>query len=746
MSGREDRLYDLLPAVYRQRDEDQGHPLRALLRVVAEQVNAVEDDIAQLYENWFIETCQDWVVPYLGDLIGYRPVHEAGGPALIPRNEVANTLRYRGRKGTLALLELLARDVAGWPARAVEFYRLVGFTQHLNHLRLRRGRTADLRQGEALDRLGGPFERLARTVDVRRLGSHHAPGRPNLPGVGLFLWRLRSYSVSGTAAYCKEKGNHHFTFSVLGNDAPLYVKPEPETEPTHIAEELNVPMALGRRIFAEHKERYYGPGKSLQILRVTVVKDKDKDKDKKQPETVLTAIPAEEIVVADLSGWHYQPRKGQVAVDPELGRIAFPARHVPKHGIRVVYHYGFSTDIGGGEYDRPLSQPAGEVVLRAGTPEKLELDLRRVKDELDRHPEKVFVFVYRVGEKTDFKSINDALGHWRDDHPLHAVIEITDSRDYVEEINLVLEKDQTLQLRAARRKRPVIRLLDRQTSAQDSLTIHGDAGSAFTLDGLLVTGRGVHVEGDLATVTVRHSTLVPGWGLHGDCAPREPAEPSLELLNVHAEVAVEHSIVGSIVVNQDEVATDPVRLRISDSIVDATGNELEAVSAPDGLPAHAQLTVQRSTVFGEVLVHALELGEDSIFVGLLRVARRQLGCLRFSSYVPGEHSRTPRRFECQPDLAEAAAAEGLTDLVERNDAKERERERVRPAFRSARYGSPFYARLADSCAEEIRRGAEDESEMGVFHDLFEPQRAANLRVRLDEYTPAGVDAGLIFAD
>ena len=36
--------------------------------------------------------------------------------------------------------------------------------------------------------------------------------------------------------------------------------------------------------------------------------------------------------------------------------------------------------------------------------------------------------------------------------------------------------------------------------------------------------------------------------------------------------------------------------------------------------------------------------------------------------------------------------------------------------------------------------------MGVFHDLYESQREANLRARLEEFTPAGVDAGLIFAD
>jgi hypothetical protein len=46
---------------------------------------------------------------------------------------------------------------------------------------------------------------------------------------------------------------------------------------------------------------------------------------------------------------------------------------------------------------------------------------------------------------------------------------------------------------------------------------------------------------------------------------------------------------------------------------------------------------------------------------------------------------------------------------------------------------------------EILRGADDESEMGAFHDLFQPQRAANLLARLEEYIPAGMDVGLINA-
>ena len=53
--------------------------------------------------------------------------------------------------------------------------------------------------------------------------------------------------------------------------------------------------------------------------------------------------------------------------------------------------------------------------------------------------------------------------------------------------------------------------------------------------------------------------------------------------------------------------------------------------------------------------------------------------------------------------------------------------------------------LSGDCAVEITRGADDESEMGAYHDLYQPQRAAGLRTRLDEYSPAGMTAGLIFA-
>ena len=223
-------------------------------------------------------------------------------------------------------------------------------------------------------------------------------------------------------------------------------------------------------------------------------------------------------------------------------------------------------------------------------------------------------------------------------------------------------------------------------------------------------------------MVIRHCTLVPGWSLRPDCEPTRPAEASVNVVNSQGRLQIDHSVVGSIVVTGRAAAAEPLRIDIADSIVDATGHdcdapECEALTAPEGVVAHAVVTVRRCTVFGRVHVHAIELAENSIFTGLVRVARRQIGCMRFCALAPG--SRTPQRYECHV---------------------------VRPQFVSTRYGTPDYARLALDAPKEVREGADDQSELGVYHDLFEPQRAALLRRRLQEFSPAGMDAGLLWAD
>jgi hypothetical protein len=739
MSTSLDRLYNLLPPVYRLRDSDENYPLRALLQVIGEQTGVVEDDITQLYENWFIETCQDWVVPYLGSLVGYRQVHAAGEPSslasaeaqlrnkiLIPRREIANTIRFRRRKGTLAVTHELAEAVAGWPARSVEFYRLLAFTQSINLLRLGRGCSADIRDGDAMDLLSGAFSESAHTVDIRNMTSKYSPGRYSIPNVGVFVWRLKPYSVTHTPAYCYEKaGDQCYQFSALGNDTQLFTRPETAESGTREAGMLNVPAPIMRRAFAakgadiEPGEEtgvngYYGAGKSFSIYAPDWPKPGDNQKD---------PLPADVIIPANLSGWKHKAPHGHILVDPKLGRFVFPVRELPKSGVWVDYEYGFSTDMGGGEYSRPLAEP---LHFKAG-------DFK----------------IYQVGPGLLYTRIVDAIAQWEWDRPDKAIIEIEDSGVYTEQIRVTLKENQYLQIRAANRKRPVVRLLDMLSSLPDSVQVTGEAGSWLVLDGLLITGRGVRVEGAVAGLAIRHCTLVPGWGLDCDCEPHNPSEPSLELVNAPICVTIEHSIIGSILVNWDERAEDPLKLHILDSIVDATSPEIAALSGAEGCIASAIVKIVRCTVIGETHVHLIELAENTIFEGLVLAARRQKGCVRFCYLPPG--SRTPRRYECQPDLAEGAArastiaANPSATNEQISAAEQAAAERTRPQFNSLRYGTPDYCQLADFCPCTIARGADDESEMGAFHDLFQPQREANLRTRLEEFTPAAMDAGIIHA-
>src|SRR5205814_808159 len=97
------------------------------------------------------------------------------------------------------------------------------------------------------------------------------------------------------------------------------------------------------------------------------------------------------IIPADLSGWRYRPRNGYVAVDPELGRIAFPPSQLPKDDVLASYHYAGAADIGGGEYQRPVILPANASI-------------------------------YRVGKGAEFSDIRGAYERWVKDRPTNAAV------------------------------------------------------------------------------------------------------------------------------------------------------------------------------------------------------------------------------------------------------------------------------------------------------------------------------------
>lgn len=700
MTFDEQKLYELLPAIYRIRDAESVNnvgevpPLLALLKIIAGQARVIEDNLAQLYDDQFVETGSAWSLPYLGDLIGIKGLPSVGLEALNPRAEVGHTIGYRRRKGTAAMLEQLARDVTGWPARAVEFFQLLATTQWMNHLRPENQSYLSVRGAERLEYLNGPFEDapigetdLTHTVDVRRIAS--ARGRYNIPNVGIFLWRLRAFSLTRSPAVPAFAGNKRlFLFNPLGCDIPLFNLPETEDQVTHLAEPINVVDRIRRRVLRREFASYYGSDKSFNLERAG-----------SNLRTEPAQIPAIELIVCNLTGWANLP-KDKIAIDPVLGRIAFPDDQTEPP--LVTFHYGFSTGIGGGEYNR---------LSASGT---------RRTEVLDDTGEPIVVTVTNTysDDSNAFSAKATVLDAIADPvlTPKGGAVEILNSGRYVE--NLKIDATgRTIIVRAADKHRPLV-VMD------DDLEITGD--NEVILDGLMIAGGAIKVSGALDRLRLRHCTLVPGISLDENGQPAFPDSPSLFIDSKNTRVEIENSIIGAIRVDSDAEVT------IRNSIVDATKETNQAYAGTGNFGA--PLRIINSTVIGQVRTRIMRLASNTIFLASFEneidketltapvcAERRQEGCVRFSYLSPG--ASVPVRYYCQP---------------------EPESSLVRPQFTSIRFNDPAYCQLSTACPCEIRRGADDEAAMGAFHDLYEPQRESHLRTRLLEYLRFGLEAGIFY--
>ncbi len=729
-----DRLYDLLPATIRARDQVTGQPLRALLRVVAEQVNVVEDDIARLYENWFIETCDPWAVAYVAALLGTaalaapapdRPdkLDSARGrrrlALLLQRRAIANTLAYRRRKGTLAVLEALVRDVGGWAGHAVELRDRTAVFFALNYPHPERGRLVDLRRHDELDRGMGPFATLTRTVDLR---GATAGGRGEMTSVGLYVWTMRPARWGKTPACCIDNGadrgvcrpderRHDYTFSPLGNPVPLVRRLLGPPDLDRPVREAEVPAPIRLRDFRDHKGDFYGPGKSLLIW---------------QGDLAHGPVPLERIVPADLRR-PVRLKANEVAVDPESGRIALGldqnVHQAPPLWVR--YYTGVPFDIGGGDYFRSADTPAAAChafVLTHGFPAQAPKDARP--------------------GKTIFETLADALAACAAEKHKHAVIELLDDGPFHLDKPLTVPAEKTIEIRATLGRHPLVLLGSPGEGGHFQPGPKDQTGGRLVLNGLLISDRPLVLRGPLEAVTIRDCTIVPGNGLGACGKPKLKHRPTLILRGLEGSVAIERSIVGAISVQGREGGPtrtgEPPPLTVRDSIVDDAGGPCPALGSPDCAAALVRLLAERSTFFGRVEVHAVELAEDCLFAGRVFVARRRQGCFHFC-YVPPA-SKTPLpRYRCQPDLALASP-----QCEDKGDDKAVIEAHVRPRFRSRRYGDPEYALLDVDGPAELRRGASDQSEMGAFHDAYFAQRRDYLRAWVDEFTPAGSEVQIIY--
>lgn len=586
-----DKLWSMLPSVYRMEDAvslgGRG-PLRELCERIGVQAAILRRSIDRLWEDQSIETCDEWVVAYIGELLGTQII-----PGLPPRGQrldVAKSIHYRRRKGTVGVLEELAHDITGWDARVVEMFRRVARTHHsldpaFGPLAVEQGligrRTGTPMGGLAnlRDRYGASranytsFDELFHTADVRR--GKGRVGWHNLSRLGIFLWRLQSVLIEGVDPVPCTSGDGYMTFDPTGREIPLFAKSVRSYGNDWIApDEFSVPGPITSTLLSFAWDALYASS------------------DATKPDVVLTrslgVFEDEAILTRD-----------KVEIDPERGRF-----HAESGDGRVTvsYCYGFSSTIGAGAYDRRVEGA--------------------VPDATDSNT------VIKTRESVVL--------------PAAGTVEIDASYTYEDVSNAKVDTGELLVLKAGVRRRPLLRFSPVDSATPAAWAIEGQEDSegkrsSLWLDGLFVSGGVLVLSGYFEQVVISACTFDPGsYGVDGQ--PKLSADQRyLVAGGVQIEGQVDNLLIDRCIMGPVEVGEHASvdTLMIRDSLLQAFGDR-QVLNVPTGVTS-----LLRSSVLGKGLVRRLE-ARSSILHDIFDVADHQHGSLRFSAWREG--SMLPRKY------------------------------------------------------------------------------------------------------
>ncbi len=547
-----ERLWQLLPAVYRTADTDSldaRGPLRELMNRIGAQVAVVRRSIDRLWADQSIETCDNWVIPYLGDLLGTNLIDNLDPAA--QRLDVANTIHYRRRKGTVELLEELAGDITGWTPRVVEGFRRLARTRHgldpavgaaafpsaspaeVTQLLQTEGLAglltgglaggfADLRSSHGASLANTAFDESFHAADLR--AGQGALGHFGIPKLLVFLWRLTSFPVTATpvvVANCTDQ----YVFDPTGREIPLFLPPPavPDyfSETWTPAQEWQVPGPLTTSLD--------------QAIRGT------------------GTPPSQPYPDADVP---YSLGGAQLAsIWPEIGRFA--TNGPPPEPFTVSYQYGFPSLVGAGPYDRDL---LGDPPPQAGD------------------------------EDTTVTGGGDGLGSALTGIGATGTITVNDSLTYTVLASVgTTEPVASVLVRAGQSVRPVLR----PAAAAGPWVFTGGGGGQLVLDGLTVTGCDIVLRGSFDTVRLTACTIDPGTAADGS-PPLATAADGVTLApcRIFIEAEIEQLLV-------DHCILGPIRTRFGGSVA---GTLTITDSIVQGLPATAGTAYTAADIFDPALL------------------------------------------------------------------------------------------------------------------------------------------------
>ncbi len=750
-----ERLFDRLPEIYRTRDADPSRygQFEAYIGFMDEILEALDDHVETLYHDHFIETCSDWMVPYLGDMLGVT--HLKGDPWTI-RADVARTVHLRRRCGTPGALESLAFNLTGWAAHAVELRERMVWNQHLNHQRpdaggvppgaldrhiadpVRHG-TVNLRDPGVLGFLGGAFDGFARNADLRPRDGTTA--RVNLPNLALFVWRLRDhlvpvarpFEVATVEQTGPEEGEARFaaryTVDPLGREMRLFntFRYNPGAEPP----DFSVPDRTPGPMPAARLEEEEPTGNRDEYIAVDIFDGSRPDDPGADAVGLTVHLPGTVFAGtewttrgASLCAWEdglrVPLREREIVVDPVHGRVLLGLADDATEGAALRSRLRLShTCAAPGE--------TGAWPVGRRFEETIWLGLAE--------PEVVRVTVHPGGT-----GLRAALSGLSEEGPPR-IIEIADSMthrvnladvdDIVDEDGPTLTLARPFWIRAATGQRPVVEFRQplRLRPAEPG-NVAQVAGLDIRFDGTFLTLRNAPVAEAIVTRAAVNSlrfvgvTLDPG-GHHlldgsagGSLAAHQPAlflEPdlgfddadTLEAFEELPEVVMENCVSGP-------VAMGPrYTLRLVNSTVDAGDGLAIGAADADALAWGPRTEVDGVTVLGRVRVREAR-GQGGLFRDRVEVRDHQTGCLSFCRFS-GDADRLAQNFACVFGPA------------------------ARVAFTSTVHGNPGYGQLDRvTTAREVLEDGPEADEMGAYGYQLNSHKFRNLGIRLREFTPVGV--------
>jgi hypothetical protein len=284
-------------------------------------------------------------------------------------------------------------------------------------------------------------------------------------------------------------------------------------------------------------------------------------------------------------------------IDPERGRLV-PRKDAPAVPLRVTYHYGFSSTIGAGPYDR--SQPDRDAAARPA-------------------PETAV-----SGGDNGLAAPLAALG-------AQGTVTVDDSLTYGAASDLANIRRVTV--RGENGQRPVLRLPDGGRWA-----LHGaDDDSQLYLEGLFVSGGDIVLTGTFASVQLICCTLDPGnrdpSGVAQAVDGRALVPCRLRVEGSVRQLTFDRCLAASVHTGKKGLVE---QLEASDSIFQALGGR-RIFHLRD-----TEVVLSRCTLLGPARVHRMSASE-CILDGVTNVDDTQHGCVRFTAFATG--SVLPRQYE-----------------------------------------------------------------------------------------------------